>query len=141
MLSQRELTEAGRKWEGIGTEAKPGAATAAASQVWVGSIASGDQTHCCPQNNLRKQGEGHSGAPPRTGFSPSWFWGKIGVKAPTHLCRHKPTSVPVWAAQTVMLEKPMEKILTTPSSFHALVPSPGEQSLPRIFAKISSFKI
>lgn len=59
MLSQRELIE----WpqEGIGTGAKSGAATTAASQVWVGSIASGDQTHCCPQNSLKIQGEGHSG--------------------------------------------------------------------------------
>lgn len=76
MLSQRELTEAGRKWEGIGTGAKPGAATAAASQVWVGSIASGDQTHCCPQNNLRKQGEGHSGAPPTNWVFPIMILGE-----------------------------------------------------------------
>lgn len=140
-MSQRELVEAGWQWEGIGTGAKPGAATTAASQVWVGSIASRAQTHCCPQSSLKIQGEGHSGDLPSAGFSPAWFWRKIGVKTLTHLCRHKPTSAPVWAAETVMLEKPREKILPTPTSFHALVPSPGEQSLLWIFAKISSFKI
>lgn len=70
MLSQRELVEAGWQWEGISTGAKPGAATTAASQVWVGSIASRDRTHCCPLNSLEIQGEGHSGDPPQSSLFP-----------------------------------------------------------------------
>lgn len=81
MLSQRELVEAGWQQEGIGTGAKPGAATAAASQVRVGSIASGDQTHCCPQNSLKIQGEGHSGAsPPKLAFLRHGFGGKLELR-------------------------------------------------------------